>query len=129
MKKCKFCGKEFKRNGVLFHELHCEKNYDSPMKGLWKGENRPMIDLSKPTIDLPKDYDSTMEEKGLSKDYDRPIKGEKKPMDSPTIDLSKDDDPEYNMIQIKPGVYQCENCGTCYDSIESRCQICGVRFE
>lgn len=102
-KKCKFCGKEFKRNGVKFHEIFCEKNsLSKPM------EKKPMEPIENQDV---VSYGKPMEENSLSK-----------PMDS----LS---DPEYDLQLIREGVWQCSNCKVLLDEIENRCPNCNARFQ
>lgn len=39
-----------------------------------------------------------------------------------------EDDPEYDLLLVREGVWECEKCGTYYDAPENRCLKCNARF-
>lgn len=113
MIKCEKCGKEFSKRGIRLHVLHCMYN-------------KSTSDVQE-KINVQNDVQSNVQRE------ETPRNDIVQPKNQSTTEVQHestfDEDPEYDLVQIERGVWECSNCKTLYDSIEKRCQICGVRFQ
>ncbi len=126
MKTCKYCGKSFSRNGVLFHQYNCKQN---PMniveeKSLSKPMEKPMEKPMDRLQENEKPMDRIADSENKKKPMDRLLEKPMKPMD---------DDPEYTLTHYPETEthyehWTCSKCQIDLDCPEKRCPICGARF-
>jgi len=117
---CKYCGKSFKRNGVLFHELHCKGKREE--KG---GENR------EENVNRENQEQSSYgkgEENRLMKKEEKNQKG--------VNEVNMVEEFNTKKAQIEPkkeekveDQYQCGNCNATFSKRVKFCHECGSEFD
>ncbi len=124
-KACKWCGREFKGNGVLFHEPSCKANTrqnqeaSSKMERQDERQNLPSErehenhDKAKMDENLPSGKGEKFQEVNMKGNYD-----EKKA----EIEPSKKEESERQE-------FQCGACGATFGKRHNFCPSCGVGFE
>lgn len=117
--KCKYCGRQYSRNGIRMHELSCAFYYVSTDKTTDKTTDKESHSVStRPVLT-----------KQLGKTTGQNVSTFPVLNSSTDKSTEKQFDPEYDLIKVEAGVWQCEHCKVYLDEIESRCPNCGARFQ